>query len=236
MTPGLGTRECVRRGTALPSGSPGRLLRALRSGPARRRTIRSVFRSGSWRLCSPIFPAKRLRLVVASTVRVRKHWRICSAATQNQDESRSICCRPSNRRGLRGSQQARSYSVWFQTPECSGEVTEMLGTPTNACSLIKTLHADQTRERALQGALTRLYKAWARSPIPPGKTRPYYANYIYQMFTPGCMRYRGGVETVRHVIHKPWTSGLYRLKDYPEANGGLVGGQRRMGRSVRRRG
>jgi hypothetical protein len=72
------------------------------------------------------------------------------------------------------------------------------------------------RERALEGALTRLYKAWADLPVPPGKNRPYYANYIRQMFTPGCVRYRGGVGAVRHVIHKRRTSGLDRLKDYPK--------------------
>jgi hypothetical protein len=74
---------------------------------------------------------------------------------------------------------------------------------------------DTSRERALEGALFALYQAWSRLPIPPGKKRRYYANYIRQMFTPGCKRYIGGVATVKHVIHKQ-TSGLERLKGHPE--------------------
>jgi hypothetical protein len=74
---------------------------------------------------------------------------------------------------------------------------------------------DRSRERALEGALLALYQAWAQLPIPPGKKRRYYANYIHQMFTPGCQRYRGGIATAKHVIHKR-TSGLERLKGHPE--------------------
>jgi hypothetical protein len=73
----------------------------------------------------------------------------------------------------------------------------------------------QFRERALEGALLALYKAWARLPIAPGKTRRYYANYIRQMFTPDWKRYVGGIATVKHVVHKQ-TSDLKRLKGHPQ--------------------
>src|SRR5437588_11614800 len=74
---------------------------------------------------------------------------------------------------------------------------------------------DKSHARALEGALLALYQAWSRLPIPPGKKRRYYANYIRQMFTPGCKRYIGGVATVKQLIHKQ-TSGLERLKGHPE--------------------
>lgn len=75
--------------------------------------------------------------------------------------------------------------------------------------------ANKSREAALESALLGLYYAWARLPIAPGKKRRWYANYIRQMFTPGCVRYRGGIETVKHVIHKQ-TSGLDKLRAHPE--------------------
>jgi hypothetical protein len=74
---------------------------------------------------------------------------------------------------------------------------------------------DETRERALEGALLALYHEWAALPIANGKKRRWHANYIRQMFTPGRVRYRGGIETVKHVIRNS-TSGLGRLAAHPE--------------------
>jgi hypothetical protein len=72
-----------------------------------------------------------------------------------------------------------------------------------------------SRERALEAALLSLYHEWAGLPIAQGKKRRWYANYIRQMFTPGCKRYRGGIETVKHVIRNP-TSGPGRLNAHPD--------------------
>lgn len=74
---------------------------------------------------------------------------------------------------------------------------------------------NRAREKALEGELLDLYKKWAALPIAPGKKRRWYANYIRQMFTPGRVRYVGGVETVKHVIGRS-TTGLGRLSRYPQ--------------------
>jgi hypothetical protein len=72
-----------------------------------------------------------------------------------------------------------------------------------------------SRKRALERALLALYYEWAALPIAPGKKRRWRAHYIRQMFTPGCARYLGEIETVKHVIRSA-TSGLVRLKAHPE--------------------
>src|ERR1035441_1247853 len=75
--------------------------------------------------------------------------------------------------------------------------------------------SDRTREQALERELLALYYEWAALPIAPGKRRPWHANYIRQMFTPKCVRYIGGIGTVKHVIRNS-TSGLGRLHAHPD--------------------
>src|SRR5437879_630987 len=74
--------------------------------------------------------------------------------------------------------------------------------------------SDEARERALESALLRLYNAWSRLPVPPGRKRPYYAERFRQMIVPGCVRYKGGINAVRHVLLY-WTSGFERLEEHP---------------------
>src|SRR5437870_4021131 len=74
--------------------------------------------------------------------------------------------------------------------------------------------ADKSRERSLEGALFRLYEAWARLPISPGYQRPYYAERFRQTIVPGCKRYKGGIRAVKDVLGKP-TLGADRLRPYP---------------------
>jgi hypothetical protein len=45
------------------------------------------------------------------------------------------------------------------------------------------------------------------------KTFNYYAMRFYQMITPGCQRYVGGVAAVRKLLDGGGTSGLLRLLD-----------------------
>lgn len=75
--------------------------------------------------------------------------------------------------------------------------------------------ADESREGALEGALFRLYEAWARLPIAPGYQRPYYAERFRQTIVPGCKRYKGGIQAVKDVLGKA-TLGADRLKLYPD--------------------
>jgi hypothetical protein len=73
---------------------------------------------------------------------------------------------------------------------------------------------DESRERALEATLFRLYQAWAALPIPPGKSRRYYAERFRQLIVPGCVNYKGGVGAVQGILSKP-TAGFERLKPYP---------------------
>jgi hypothetical protein len=73
----------------------------------------------------------------------------------------------------------------------------------------------RSRERALEAELFRLYRAWAALPIPPGHTRPYYAERFRQTITAGCKRYKGGIRAVKDVLLKR-TGGFKRLRGHPE--------------------
>jgi hypothetical protein len=46
------------------------------------------------------------------------------------------------------------------------------------------------------------------------KKRPYYAERFRQMIVPGCVRYKGGTNAVKHVL-RYWTSGFERLEEHP---------------------
>jgi hypothetical protein len=73
--------------------------------------------------------------------------------------------------------------------------------------------SSMARERALEDALFRLYKEWARLPIRPGYKRPYYAERFRQMIVPDCRRYKGGIAAAREVIYGGTTGGFSFLRD-----------------------
>lgn len=75
--------------------------------------------------------------------------------------------------------------------------------------------ADKSRERALESALFALYEEWAKLPIAPGYQRRYYATRFLQTIKPHYKRYKGGIDAVKDVLHKPETIGLDRLKNHP---------------------
>jgi hypothetical protein len=66
---------------------------------------------------------------------------------------------------------------------------------------------DQSRERALESALFRLYERWWHE-------LGYRAERFRQMIVPSCKNYKGGVRAVQHVVTSN-TAGFDRLKDHP---------------------
>ena len=68
---------------------------------------------------------------------------------------------------------------------------------------------DETRERALERALFALYQTWWRE-------LGWRAEKFRQMIVPGCKIYKGGIGTVRHLIHKRKTTGLDGLANRQE--------------------
>jgi len=73
------------------------------------------------------------------------------------------------------------------------------------------ISSDPPRERALEGALFRLYERWWRE-LKPG----WRAEKFRQMIDSGCERYRGGVWTVRHLLYTRETTGFSKLRNHPE--------------------
>ncbi len=65
--------------------------------------------------------------------------------------------------------------------------------------------ADKSRERALEGALFRLYEQWR-------DVLGYRAERFRQTIVPGCQRYKGGIAAVRGVLLKPGTGGFQFLR------------------------
>jgi hypothetical protein len=62
---------------------------------------------------------------------------------------------------------------------------------------------DLETETDLEALLLRLYQKW--------RTLGYPANRFYQMFTPHCKQYRGGIAAIRNVVSKSGTGGFERL-------------------------
>ena len=66
----------------------------------------------------------------------------------------------------------------------------------------------QSRERALEGALFRLYERW-------WSELGYRAERFRQSIVPNCKRYKGGVKAAKDVLLKR-TGGFDRLSGHPE--------------------
>lgn len=72
--------------------------------------------------------------------------------------------------------------------------------------------ADSSRERALEGALFRLYERWWHELKPNG----WRAEKFRQMITPDCQLYKGGIWTVRHLLYTRAAAGFLKLRDRPD--------------------
>jgi len=66
--------------------------------------------------------------------------------------------------------------------------------------------ADKPRERALEGALFRLYEQWWQE-------CDYRAERFRQTIVPGCKNYKGGIAAARNVIYRPITAGFSVLRE-----------------------
>ena len=68
--------------------------------------------------------------------------------------------------------------------------------------------ADESRERALESALLRLYERWWHE-------LGYRAEGFRQTIVRGCRRYKGGVRAVEDILTKS-TPVFYRLRNHPD--------------------
>ena len=71
---------------------------------------------------------------------------------------------------------------------------------------------DESRERALEAALLRLYERWWHDLKPKG----WRAEKFRQMIDPSAQNYRGGVWTVRHLLYTRETTGFHKLRSRPD--------------------
>lgn len=67
---------------------------------------------------------------------------------------------------------------------------------------------DESRERALENELSRLYEQWWHE-LEPGRR----VDKIWQMIDPQCKTYKGGVWTVRHLLYTDETAGVIKREN-----------------------
>jgi len=70
---------------------------------------------------------------------------------------------------------------------------------------------NESRERALENELSRLYEQWWHE-LEPGWRK----DKFWQFIDPQCKNYKGGVWTVRHLLYTDETNGVIKRENHPD--------------------